>query len=332
MNADAIPQNFQHVTVLSRELVASLNLRPGDIAIDCTAGGGGHTAGLLEHTIPGGMVIALDRDPSAIANLQSRFASAIESGALVVEKTPFSDIHAIALKYRIIGRIRGICADIGVSSPQIDLGSRGFSFTQDGPLDMRMDTTNTLLTAHEVVNQYPERELTRIFRDYGEEPKAHFAARAIVKEREVKPIETTLELANLIEKSIFYKTKSRTHPATRIFQAIRIEVNDELNELSSLIKDAFATLDVGGRLAIITFHSLEDRIVKQMFREYESSGLSEPHLRGLPLTDQQILAMGHKPRGKIIKPFPILPTDDELQANPRSRSAKLRIIEKLSQH
>lgn len=320
---------FHHITVLEQELVDLLNLKAGNIAIDCTAGGGGHTKGLLNATSPGGLVIAMDRDPSAIAQIQTRFSTQVKDGSLRIEKTKFSDIHAIASKYNLVGKVHGICADIGVSSPQLDIGSRGFSFHHDGPLDMRMDPTATL-TAYDVVNEYSETELTRIFREYGEEPKAFFVARAIIDARKVKPIETTRDLAKIAEDSIFYKTKSRTHPGTRIFQAIRIEVNNELEELRRLIEDSIAVLAPGGRLGIISFHSLEDRIVKHLFKDAETTAFSRQNLKGIPVTENEIEKLGGIAKGKIIKPFPVLPQESEQSENPRSRSAKLRILEKNS--
>lgn len=320
---------FHHITVLEQELVNSLNLHEGNIAIDCTAGGGGHTQGLIRATSPGGQVIAMDRDPSAIAQIQYRFSKEVKDGSLRIEKTKFSDIHDIASKYNLVGKVNGICADIGVSSPQLDMGSRGFSFSHDGPLDMRMDPTSSL-TAYQVVNEYSESELTRIFKEFGEEPKAFFVARAIVEARKNRPIKSTHDLAKIAEDSIFYKTKSRTHPGTRIFQAIRIEVNNELDELKRLIEDAITVLAPGGRLGIISFHSLEDRIVKHLFKEAETTAFSRLNLKGIPMTENEIERLGGFAKGKIIKPFPVLPKESEQTENPRSRSAKLRVLEKNS--
>lgn len=314
---------FDHITVLQDELLDSLALKTGDCAIDCTAGGGGHTRGLLDRVGPNGRVIAFDRDTRAIAVLKSRFEAELKDGRLVLIQSPFSELAREVERLGIAGSVQGLCADIGVSSPQLDEAERGFSFAKDGPLDMRMDQSQGQ-TAADIVNSWSEQDLARLFRDYGEDPQARPIARAIVKRREKSPFATTLDLAELVAGSVHYKERSRKHPATRVFQALRIEVNGELRELDELLQAIPKVLRPGGRCAIISFHSLEDRPIKNAFKD-----LAEGHMqtidRRLPLTAQQLDSMK---RFSIIKPFPLVPDDAELERNPRSRSAKLRVIEK----
>ncbi|SME90968.1 16S rRNA (cytosine1402-N4)-methyltransferase [Pseudobacteriovorax antillogorgiicola] len=318
---------FDHITVLKNEMVQSLNLPVDGIAIDCTAGGGGHTAALLDALGPGGKVFAFDRDPMAFQFLSERFAKDLATKRLVLCPNPFSEIQEVAEKYEIAGKIDGICADIGVSSPQLDLGERGFSFNKDGPLDMRMDTSSGDNAAH-VINEYNEQELADIIYKFGEEPKSRFVARAIVQERSKEPITNTLRLAEIVANAIHYKTKSKKHPATKTFQALRIYVNQELEELETLCRDGFDILKPGGRIGIITFHSLEDKFVKQYFNTLGKGKKIPAHLSRAPLTEDQVAAYKDV-KGKIVKPFPLIPSEEEQSENPRSRSAKLRTIEKL---
>lgn len=318
---------FEHITVLKQELVDALNLDVGDIAIDCTAGGGGHTEKLLDAVGSSGKVYAFDRDPVALQHLGSRFQRELDSGTLVLCPYAFSKIKEIAQEHKIDGKISGICADIGVSSPQIDEAERGFSFNKDGPLDMRMDTTQSL-DAATVVNSYDETELANIIFKYGEEPKSRFVARAIVNRRESKPFTNTLDLAELVASSIHYKTKSKKHPATKTFQALRIYVNKELDELEELCRDGFEILKPKGRFGIITFHSLEDKFVKQHFNTLAKGKKLPAHLKNAPIPETEINRMKDI-KARIIKPFPTAPSKEELELNPRSRSSKLRTIEKL---
>jgi 16S rRNA (cytosine1402-N4)-methyltransferase len=314
---------FEHITVLREELLDSLGLTPGDYAVDCTAGGGGHTQGLLERVGPTGKVIAIDRDPWAQSVLKARFAKELEAGQLELLAVPFSQISAELSQRNLVGKIQGLCADIGVSSPQLDAAERGFSFAKDGPLDMRMDQTQGI-TAADIVNGWSVQDMSRLFRDYGEDPQARRIAQAIERERARKPFERTLDLADLIAASVHYKERSRKHPATRVFQALRIEVNGELRELEALLESVGPTLKDNGRCAIISFHSLEDRLIKLAFR-----ALAEGHTKHidkrLPITAAEIDKLK---RFTIIKPFPSIPGEIELEKNPRSRSAKLRVIEK----
>ncbi len=316
--------SFEHITVLKDELLNSLGLLPGDYAVDCTAGGGGHTAGLLERVGPSGKVIAFDRDPWAQDVLKKRFPKELADGRLELIAEPFSRIQSALESRGLLGKVQGLCADIGVSSPQIDAAERGFSFAKDGPLDMRMDQSQGV-TAKDIVNEWSINDLTKLFRDYGEDPQARRIALAIEKERAKAPIERTLDLADLVASSVHYKERSRKHPATRVFQALRIEVNGELRELEALLLAIGPSLRPRGRCAIISFHSLEDRLVKNAFRN-----LAEGHLkhldRRLPITDAEIRKLK---TFEIIKPFPIIPGDIEEKENPRSRSAKLRVIERL---
>lgn len=312
---------FSHITVLKEELIAGLALKPGGLAVDCTAGGGGHTELMLDLVAPSGHVYAIDRDQLAISTLTQRFKDHLQRGEISLLKGSFSELIS-----DIPDQVDGIAADLGVSSPQLDLAERGFSFMKDGPLDMRMNPEQGP-SAADIIRDYDQKELTDLFRKWGEEPKAKFIAQAIVKQRELSPITTTLRLAEIVKGAVHYKTKSQKHPATRVFQALRIAVNEELSEIESLLGKALQKLKPGGRLAIITFHSLEDRIVKQFFRKCSGSANQIPELRGLPLTEEQ-LSQYYKADAKIIRPFPVNPSDEEIDRNPRSRSAKLRVLEK----
>lgn len=318
---------FDHYTVMKYELAKGLKLKDGSIAIDVTAGGGGHTAVLLEQVGKNGKVIAFDKDDTAIAHLKTRFETEIIDGRLILIHDHFDNLKEHIEKLDLVNKIDGICADIGVSSPQIDEAGRGFSFIHDGPLDMRMDKTQEI-SAYDVVNTYEETELARIIYQYGEEKKSRHIARKICLVREDNPIKTTLELANLIENTIKYKTKSRKHPATKSFQAIRIEVNRELEQLSTLLVDGFEILRPGGFFGVISFHSLEDRIIKQDFKKLVKGTIKNSIPRNLPITESELDRINDV-KANLIKPFPIVPSDSEIEENARSRSAKLRIIQKL---
>jgi 16S rRNA (cytosine1402-N4)-methyltransferase len=319
-------ENFEHISVLREELVDSLGLKPGDYAVDCTAGGGGHTRILLDQVGPTGKVYAFDRDAWAQAVLNKRFPEEVASGQLTLIQAPFSDLFSELESRGVAGRIQGLCADIGVSSPQLDHAERGFSFAKSGPLDMRMDQTRGL-TAADLVNESTEEELIRIFREYGEDPQARSVTRAILKRRADKPFTETTDLANVVAAASFYKERSRKHPATKVFQALRIAVNAELEELEILLRDFPKVLAPKGRCGIISFHSLEDRLVKQGFKHL-ALGDKPQFDRHVPITAAQLDAMYEK-RFQIIKPFPLEPSDQEVERNPRARSAKLRVIEKL---
>ena len=316
---------FAHVTVLMEEMLSALALQPGEKGIDCTLGGGGHTRRMCAAVGMQGKIWAFEKDELAIEAAQISCRSELASGVLEIIGSSFGSIEEEIRLRGELGKINAVCADIGVSSPQFDLAERGFSFVNDGPLDMRMDRRQPQ-TAENLVNEMSQAELTRIFRTYGEEPKAHFVAQAIVQRRATRPIRTTSDLAEIVAGAIHYKTKSRTHPATRVFQALRIAVNDELGELERMLRGAWNVLAPGGRLAVISFHSLEDRIVKSFFGDLAGKNTQIP--RGLPLTAAQAEKM-QQVKGEIIKPWPMEPTEQEVQLNPRARSAKLRVIRKI---
>jgi 16S rRNA (cytosine1402-N4)-methyltransferase len=318
---------FQHIPVMTSELVTLLSPRPGGTYVDCTGGGGGHISALLECLDGEGKIIALDRDPDAIRHLSDRFANEIAHGQLIIKQTAFSQLRSAIGELGLHNQIDGIYADIGVSSHQIDTDQRGFAFSKDGPLDMRMDYQGTARSAADLVNQEDEEELTRIFRFYGEVPFARPLARAIVRQREINPIQTTRQLFAVIERIARHPRGRGNHPAAQVFQALRIAVNDELNELSQLLLDGFALLSKGGRLCCISFHSLEDRLVKQYFLRLDGRTNLHDLPRELPL-QVDAMAKQRQQKGTILKPFPAKPSDDEIELNPRARSARLRGIEK----
>ena len=316
-----------HQTVLLTELVEAMNLGPGDIAIDCTVGAGGHTERILGKVKEGGQVIGVDRDKTALKIASSRLEQHLATGTLKLEMAPFSALGEIVKRHNIEGKVQAICADIGVSSMHLDDSERGFSFQDDGPLDMRMDQSGER-TAADLIAEEDEETLIRIFREYGEEPKAKQIARRILQVRETTPIVTTRQLADLVKAAAVYHTVSRKHPATRVFQALRIAVNDELGELRALLDCAFAALKPGGRLVIISFHSLEDRIVKQKFVDYTGKNKRESIPRDLPILASSIDRLIDA-KADIIKPFPAVPSQAEIDLNPRARSAKMRVLAKL---
>ncbi len=306
---------FSHVSVLLKETVDSLDVKKGGIYVDCTCGGAGHSREILNRLEGTGRLIAIDQDPEAIEIIKERIGG--EKNVTVVHDN-FSSLRHI-LDSLGIERVDGVMADLGVSSHQLDKAERGFSLHNDAPLDMRMSKTG--LSAYDVVNTYGEKDLVRIFRIYGEEKFAPRIAKNIVNARSTKPVETTLELAELIKEAIPAATR-RTggHPARRCFQAIRLEVNGELEKLESTIGDMFSCLNKDGRLSIITFHSLEDRIVKKAFQEF-CRGCECP--KSAP-----ICICGKTPEGELVF-RKLLPGEDEIERNPRSRSATLRSIKKL---
>ena len=304
---------FNHTTVLLNETVESINVKKGGIYADLTLGGGGHTSLILEK---GGSVIGVDRDIIAIENARERF----KGKNFTAVHSNFSDIKEIA-KSLNIEKFDGIIADLGVSSPQLDDAERGFSYMQDAPLDMRMDRRDAL-TAREVVNTYSSQELFRIISTYGEERWASRIVNFIIEEREKTSIETTFQLVDIIKAAIpLSARKDGPHPAKRTFQAIRIEVNGELKILESTIRDGAELLRKGGRMGIITFHSLEDRIVKTTFAALEK-GCTCPK-------DFPMCVCGNKPSVKTVSRKPLIPTEKEIDENPRARSSKLRTIEKI---
>ena len=308
---------FSHVSVLLNECIEGLDIKPDGIYVDGTAGGGGHSFEIASR-LEDGRLIAIDRDEAAIEAAGKRLAPLGERAMVV--RSNYSEVKSVCESLGIEG-IDGLLLDLGVSSYQLDTAERGFSYTADAPLDMRMDKSAPL-SAYNVVNEYSEEELKKIIYNYGEERFSPRIAAAIVRKRSEKPIETTGELVDIIKGAIPAAAREGGHhPAKRTFQAIRIEVNGELEIIEPTIKNAVDILKPGGRIAIITFHSLEDRIVKQTFADL-ASGCTCP--RSFP-----VCVCGKKPQVKVISKKPILPSAEELEVNPRSRSAKLRIAEKI---
>ena len=302
--------DFQHISVLFDETIESLDIKPDGLYVDCTCGGAGHSSEILKG-IKNGTLVAIDRDPDAIKVINERIGS---NECVEIVNDNFFNIKNI-LNDR---KADGILADLGVSSFQLDTAERGFSFHKDAPLDMRMSKSGK--SAFDVVNTYSEQELSNVIYRYGEEKFSRNIAKNIVKARNEKPIETTIELAEIIKDSVPAKYRRDSHPARKTFQAIRIEVNDELAGLSQAVSDMFSCLKVGGRLSIITFHSLEDRVVKETFKKF-TEGCTCPK-------EFPVCVCGHTPSGKIINKG-LSAKQNELDANNRSRSAKLRTIEKI---
>lgn len=304
---------FKHIPVLFNETIDALNVCPDGIYVDCTAGGGGHCAAVAER-LTTGRIIAIDQDPEAVANLQERFKN---NGRVTIVHDNFVNISSILENLGIDG-VDGIMADLGVSSHQLDTDERGFSFHKDAPLDMRMSMEG--MSAADLVNTASQSELQKIIYTYGEEKFAPSIARNIVKAREKKPIETTFELVDIIKASMPMKAKRDGHPARKTFQALRIEVNGELEKLERALDDMFEALNPSGRIAIITFHSLEDRIVKKKFNKFCEGCICPPEF--------PVCVCGRKPRGKL--PFKSkAPTENEVGENFRAHSARLRAIEKI---
>lgn len=304
---------FSHISVLLNECIEGLNIKPDGIYLDGTAGGGGHSFHIASR-LSGGRLIALDRDPDAIKAAGKR----LKGLPAQVIQSNFKDFDKV-LDNLEIDKIDGMLLDLGVSSYQLDNIDRGFSYHGDAPLDMRMGDSGP--TAADLVNNLDVNELSRILTLYGEEKFAFKIAKAIERERNISPIETTGRLAEIVSNSYPAAARRDGHPARKSFQAIRIAVNGELDALKEVLDKAFDRLNIGGRLAIITFHSLEDRMVKQAFAEY-TKGCTCP-------SDFPICVCGKVPRGALKPKKPIIPTEDEIKNNLRSRSAKLRIIEKI---
>ena len=301
-----------HTSVLLEETIDNLNIKSDGKYVDCTLGYGGHSSRILEKLETEGFLFAFDQDEEAIKYSRERLNNIKSHGGFKIIYSNFKNI-----KEYIKEPVDGIIYDLGVSSPQLDDETRGFSYHNDARLDMRMDK-NASLSAYEVVNTYSYEKLVDIFFSYGEEQYAKSIAKNIVSSR---PIETTLELVDTICKSVPDSYKRKGHPGKKVFQAIRIEVNGELAILEESLLDAFELLKKGGRMCVITFHSLEDRIVKKVFAKLSNDELSDLHL--------PISAQGYAAKAKLITKKPILPSENELENNRRSRSAKLRVIEKL---
>ena len=308
---------FHHVSVLLDECIEGLNIKPDGIYVDGTLGGAGHSSQIVQH-LTTGRHIGIDRDPVALKAAGERLAPWTDRVTLV--HSNFCEIAKVLQDLEIEG-VDGILLDLGVSSPQLDDGSRGFSYMADAPLDMRRNSEDTL-TAYDIVNTWSQEELKRILFDYGEERYAPRIAAAICRRREESPIETTLQLVDVIRSAMPAQAlREKQHPAKRSFQAIRIAVNDELGSVEKVMKDAIPCLNPGGRLAVITFHSLEDRIVKNAMAAASKGCTCPPSF--------PVCVCGKKPQVKLITRKPIISGDEELERNPRARSAKLRICEKI---
>ena len=303
-----------HKSVLLDECLEYLNLKDSSVIVDCTLGYGGHSSNILKK-IKRGFLFAFDQDDEAIKSSKNRLDEISDNYEII--KSNFKNIKK-ELEKRNIKKVNGILYDIGVSSPQLDEDYRGFSFHKDAKLDMRMDQTQDF-SAYELINNYEYKDLVRIFINYGEEKYATSIAKNIIKYRNEKPIETTLELVEIIKNSVPEKYKREKHPARKVFQAIRIEVNKELEVFEQSLKDALELLDINGRICVITFHSLEDKICKDIFKSVSDI---DKNMKNLPIIPEEYL-----PKYKIIAN--IKPSKEELEINPRARSAKLRVIERV---
>ncbi|SDM72111.1 16S rRNA (cytosine(1402)-N(4))-methyltransferase RsmH [Acetanaerobacterium elongatum] len=305
---------FSHISVLLNECIEALDIKPDGIYVDGTAGGAGHSSEIAKK-LASGRLVAIDKDPDAVQTATERLAP--YTCAQVV-RGDYSSVKEILASLKI-EHINGMLLDLGVSSYQLDTAERGFSFHKDAPLDMRMSREG--LSAKDIVNTYSYEQLAKILWEYGEERFSRRIADAIVQSRAVKPIETTFELVDIIKSAMPAAAMREGHPARRSFQALRIAVNGELEQLAEAVNDAFDLLAPGGRLCIITFHSLEDRIVKQRFVEFTKGCTCPP--------DFPVCVCHKTPRGRLVYKKPIEPSQQELDQNPRSRSARLRVIEKL---
>jgi 16S rRNA (cytosine1402-N4)-methyltransferase len=312
--------DFQHTTVLLHETVDGLAIKPDGIYVDCTLGGAGHSEYLLSQLNADGHLYAFDQDQKAIDNAKIRLAEYVQKNQVTFVKANFRELTA-ELNHLGVTDVDGILYDLGVSSPQLDEAERGFSYHQDAPLDMRMDQ-DAPLSAYQVVNDYSYHELVKIFFRYGEEKFSKQIARMIERKREEQPIETTGQLVDIIKEVIPAPARRKGgHPAKRVFQAIRIAVNDELGAIESSLEQAIDLLAIEGRVSVITFHSLEDRIVKTMFKEFSTPKDMPP---GLPMVPEEF-----QPVLKLVNRKPIVASEEELNENNRARSAKLRIAEKV---
>ncbi len=307
---------YNHISVLLNESIQQLNIKKNGVYVDCTLGGGGHSSEILKR-IPNGHLYAFDQDSFAINTADKKLKKIASNYTLINEN--FVNIKVVLEEENVYG-VDGILYDLGVSSFQLDIPERGFSYRFDGPLDMRMDQTAEL-DAYTVVNTYDEKSLVRILFEYGEEKFARLIARKIVSEREKKPIETTLELVEIIKKALPASAlRNSSHPAKQTFQAIRIEVNHELDILKKALEDGLSLLNKNGRMVVITFHSLEDRIVKKLFKEKTTLQLPK---------DLPYIPEGYEIEFKLINSKVILPSESEISNNLRSHSAKMRVIEKI---
>ena len=303
---------FKHYTVMKNEAVDALDCKSGLVYVDCTLGGGGHSELILQRIQPDGKLIAFDVDQDAIEAASARLEN--YKNNLIIVKSSYIDIKRTLANLGVNKITGGVLFDLGASYHQFNKAERGFSFSKEAPLDMRFNQ-DADFSAYDVVNSYPENELVKIFSEYGEERFSKRIAKKIVEERKIKPIQTTTELANLIV-NCTPKVKSSIHPATRVFQAIRIEVNQELTNVKNTLNDVLDLLDIGAIISVISFHSLEDRLVKNIFKYHSQKCHCEPN---------QMICKCPPPKLELINKKPIIASDGEIRENPPSRSAKLRI-------
>lgn len=318
---DALKQEYLHVPVLLEEVVRELDPQPGQIVCDCTLGGAGHSVALARRLAPDGLLVGIDQDDMALNAARDRLDNENPSVEKVLLKGNFGDLDDLLVKAEIPGA-DCFLFDLGVSSPQLDIGERGFSYHEDAPLDMRMNPGEHNTTAAEVVNNYSEADLARVLRTYGDERHARAIARRIVMERQKEPIRTTLRLAQIVRDAIPARDRRHGgHPARKSFQAIRIEVNHEMEALDRGLRAAVRWLNPGGRIAVISYHSLEDRMVKHVFSEMAQGCICPP--------DMPVCVCGHVPIIKVNTKRPLVASEEEVALNPRSRSALLRVATKL---
>ena len=311
--------DFSHIPVLLNETIELLSVKPSGVYLDGTAGGGGHSYEIAKRLTEGGKLFSTDRDGEAVRAAEERLAPFKDRVQVI--RGNYADYRELIAPYGV-EKLDGILLDLGVSSHQFDDPERGFSYRSDGPLDMRMDERDTL-TAADILNGYPEKEIYRVHRDFGEEPFAKNIAKHICQRREEEPLRTTFQLVDIIKAAIPAKVREKGgHPAKRTFQALRIETNGELNALREALKTMIDDLNEGGRIAVISFHSLEDRMVKQAFRTAEDPCICPP--------DFPVCVCGRKPKGFQVTKKPVTASQEELERNPRAKSAKLRVFEKRS--
>lgn len=308
--------DFKHISILLNECINNLDIKPDGVYVDATLGGAGHSGYILKNLSENGRLICLDKDDDALKNAEEKF----DDDRVTLVKSDFRNIDE-AIKSVGFSKVNGILFDLGVSSPQLDKAERGFSYMKDAPLDMRMDRQQKF-TAYDIVNEWDRDKIKKILYEYGEEKYAPQISTAIVKKRDEKPIETTLELTEIIKSAMPSKAlREKQHPAKRTFQAIRIAVNDELSAVQEAMEKSIECLELDGRLCVITFHSLEDRIVKKTFAK-AAKGCECPK-------DFPICVCGKTPKVKLVSRKPLLPTEEEISFNPRARSAKLRVCERV---
>ncbi len=314
-------QEYRHTPVMCKEVIEGLSLESGSIALDCTLGGAGHSEEIAKCIAPNGILIGFDQDDAALISAANRLKSAKLKTAPILLKGNFADMDELLLEAQV-PYIDAVLFDLGVSSPQFDFQDRGFSYRMDAPLDMRMNTSADTLTAADIVNTYSEAELTRVIKEYGEEKWAARIARFIVDKRCEQPVNTTFELVDIIKAAIPASARREGgHPAKRTFQALRIEVNKELEVLKTGLESAIKWLAPGGKIAVISYHSLEDRIVKDTFKKAANPCTCDPSL--------PVCVCGKVPILKILTRKPLVPTSEEIEQNPRAHSAKVRIAQKI---